>query len=292
MNLKFPTKLLLLGGDGMLGSAFPAMYEDLIVVKAFRKDKESTPDGRNILGFENIYNFDPFDLVALEKVILKVRPSFIINCIGWVKQREETSLDKYVRFNAILPWMLDGVCSRHNITQIAFSTDCVFSGVIGNYSENSVPDATDLYGKTKQLGEVFSGSTLNLRTSFFGLESYNKFGLIEWFLSQKGEIKGYKNAVYSGILSKFFAIDVLNLIKSHSDLRGLWHISSTPISKYQILSELKDRLKLKDVTIVPDDIFKCDRSLDCSKLIHAVGYKQHCWNEMLDVLCVEILSRK
>jgi dTDP-4-dehydrorhamnose reductase len=201
-------------------------------------------------------------------------------------------LDNFIKCNSILPWYLDGICSRHQIKLINFSTDCVFRGTVGNYNEESIPDASDIYGVTKRLGEVHSATTLNLRTSFFGVEVANAVGLIEWFLSQKGVVKGFSGAIYSGIYNKLFAINVLDLIICNPTMYGLWHIASIPTSKFEILSAIKEKLNLKDIEVIEDSEFKCDRSLNCEKIVKEIGYKKFTWDFMLDLLCDEILIRK
>jgi dTDP-4-dehydrorhamnose reductase len=292
MSLRSQIKVLLLGGDGMLGGCFPNKYENIRVIKAYRKNRAAIVNAGILFDEKSIFEFDPFIQSNFEDLLLIIRPNFVINCIGVVKQKSDFSEDHFIKYNAILPWFLSGICRRYDIRLINFSTDCVFSGAEGNYTENSVADAIDIYGRTKKLGEVIGDNTLNLRTSFFGLESSNKFGLIEWFLSQNGMVKGFSNAIYSGIYNKLFVLDVFKLIQKHPNLSGLWHISSNPISKFDLLLGILERLNLKNIELFDDSSFLCDRSLDCQKIINTIDYEKHSWNLMLDNLCEDILKRK
>lgn len=292
MSLRSQIRVLLLGGDGMLGGSFPNTYENIEVIKAYKKNRAAIVKAGISFNERSVFEFDPFIESDFENLLVGIRPKFVINCIGVVKQKSNFSEDYFIKYNALLPWFLDGVCKRYDVRLINFSTDCVFSGADGNYTENSVTDSVDIYGRTKKLGEVISDTTLNLRTSFFGLESSNKFGLIEWFLSQKGVVKGFSNAVYSGIYNKLFVLDIFELIQKYPELCGLWHISSDPISKFDLLLGVWERLNLKNIELVEDSSFFCDRSLNCQKIINATGYKKYSWDLMLDNMCNDILKRK
>ena len=181
--------------------------------------------------------------------------------------------------NTLLPHQIALICRVANIRMIHISTDCVFSGNKGNYTEQDQSDATDLYGRTKFLGEVRYPGCTTLRTSIIGMELKNHLGLIDWFLSQKNTIKGYRNAIYTG----FTTDELSRIIKDYvlpRDMYGLYHVSSTPISKYELLERTKYAFN-KDIVIYPEDDFKCDRSLNSTVFKELTGYIPPSWEDMI-----------
>jgi dTDP-4-dehydrorhamnose reductase len=163
---------------------------------------------------------------------------------------------------------------------IHISTDCVFSGSIGNYTEEDVSDATDLYGRTKFLGEVDYPHAVTLRTSIIGRELKSRLGLIEWFLAQEGEIRGYRKAIYSGFTTDELARIIRDFVIPDTDINGIYHVSSDPISKYELLMLTKKEFN-KEILIHPDDDFTIDRSLCSSKFKSKTGYSPPSWQEMI-----------
>ena len=170
---------------------------------------------------------------------------------------------------------------------IHLSTDCVFSGKKGNYREDDPSDALDLYGKSKYLGEVNEHHCVTLRTSMIGREIYRKKSLLEWFLAQKGSIKGFKKAIFSGFTTKELSRIIEMILTQYPDASGIYHVSSDPISKFDLLSLIKDGLKLP-VEIIPDRSFVCDRSLDSSRFRQEFNYNPPTWEEMIKELCKDI----
>jgi dTDP-4-dehydrorhamnose reductase len=166
---------------------------------------------------------------------------------------------------------------------IHISTDCVFSGKKGQYIESDQSDAEDLYGRTKFLGEVTYPHTITLRTSIIGRELKTRFGLIEWFLAQKGTIRGYKKAIYTGFTTDELSRIILNYVIPNTDLNGLYHVSSEPISKYDLLMLAKESFG-KEVRILPDENFVSDRSLDSTRFREITGYRPPAWPIMIDEL--------
>jgi dTDP-4-dehydrorhamnose reductase len=160
------------------------------------------------------------------------------------------------------------------------STDCVFSGEKGNYRENDPPDAADLYGRTKFLGEVDIPGCVTLRTSIIGHELSGRHGLVEWFLAQEGTVKGFARAVFSGFPTVEMARIVAERILPYERLSGLYHVSSEPISKYDLL-RLVAKEYGKRIGIERDEEFACDRSLDSSRFREAIGYEPPAWPELV-----------
>src|SRR5262249_41426173 len=143
-----------------------------------------------------------------------------------------------IQINSLFPHQLRDLCEDLGARLIHFSTDCVFSGHTGNYRESDVPDATDVYGRSKLLGEVTEAPGLTLRTSIIGLELSHHASLIEWFLAQRGAIKGFRRAIYTGITTTEMGRLIDRVLQRHSDLHGVWHVASASITKYDLLVKL------------------------------------------------------
>jgi dTDP-4-dehydrorhamnose reductase len=164
----------------------------------------------------------------------------------------------------------------------------VFSGLRGRYTEADVPDPVDLYGRTKLLGELNRPNCLTLRTSIIGWQLNTFSSLLSWFSRQRGQrIKGYQQAIYSGFSTQVLAGLIGDLIETRPDLSGLYQVASEPISKYDLLVALRDKLGWDDIHIEPDDNFYCDRSLVGTRFSIATGWKAPDWNEMLSELAEE-----
>ncbi|TGL57206.1 SDR family oxidoreductase [Leptospira ognonensis] len=282
-------KVLVLGGSGMFGNG---LVEHLCSEFEVAFTVRSSNPFKNIKAtcFEYV---DAFDLTSITRSILQFKPQIVINAIGVVKQKKEIQPTTSIYLNSEFPFHLSSLCELANCKLILLSTDCVFSGNKGNYSEEDIPDAIDVYGRSKVLGEHYDrANVLTIRTSTIGFELGNNKGLLEWFLSQSGTISGFAGAIYSGFPMYEFVNILTLLFKQHASLDGLFHISSEPISKFQMLTILKDNLKLKDLNIVPDHIFRCDRSLDSKKFRELTGYVPPSWNKMLETLADQIKNRK
>jgi len=164
---------------------------------------------------------------------------------------------------------------------VHISTDCVFSGKKGSYTEEDQSDAEDLYGRTKFLGEVAYPHCVTLRTSLIGQELKTHLGLIEWFLAQKGTIQGFTRAIYTGFTTDELSRVIKDCIIPNPELRGVVQVSSDPISKYDLLQLAKQAYKRDDINIVPNDEFFCDRSLDSTRFRQITGYQPPSWPEMV-----------
>lgn len=219
---------------------------------------------------------------TFEKAIRQSRPAVIINAIGIIKQTANSkNIIKTLTVNSIFPHQLKNLAQTNNLRLINISTDCVFSGREGNYTEDDIADAPDLYGKSKNLGEVAAENCLTLRTSIIGRELKTKHSLVEWFLSQAGKkIKGYKNAVFSGFPTIVLADIIADLIVNHKAMHGLYHVSSQPINKFDLLMLLKNAYKI-EIEIEPCLDFKIDRSLDSTKFRRETNFQPPSWEEMV-----------
>jgi dTDP-4-dehydrorhamnose reductase len=229
-----------------------------------------------------IEGIDAYRFDSIVRAIHQVQPDVVINCIGVIKQRDEAKDPiSCLTINALFPHHLSRLCEKDGIRLIHFSTDCVFSGRKGMYTEQDVSDAEDLYGRTKHLGEVSSSHSLTIRSSIIGRELNTAFGLVEWFLSNRGkQVQGYTQAIYSGFTTDAMAEIVAELVERRPALHGGFHISSYPITKFDLLSLIRDAYGL-DIGIEPDDSAKIDRSLDCSLYRTATNFSPPTWETMI-----------
>jgi dTDP-4-dehydrorhamnose reductase len=236
-------------------------------------------------GFSLIERVDLTDPQALAERLPSRGISVVINCAGLIKQRPAANDPMAVmQVNALLPLRLAQWCEARDARLIHISTDCVFSGRRGGYRESDTPDPVDLYGLSKLLGEVGTPPHLTLRTSFIGPQLSGQEGLLAWFLAQRGTIKGYGKAIFSGLTTMAFARVIERIIDGALPLSGLYHVAAPPISKYALLCEIERRLQ-RGITIERDDATECDRSLDGHRFANASGITVPGWDEMLDGLC-------
>ncbi len=227
----------------------------------------------------------------LADVVKDFRPQVIVNAAGIVKQKPEAKeIIPSLEINSLLPHRLAMLCKQVGARLIHISTDCVFSGRKGGYRESDASDAEDLYGRSKLLGEVTELFCLTLRTSMIGKELLHKTGLLEWFLAQRGTVRGFTNAIFSGFTTLELARTIEKIITGHSRVSGLYHVSSEPISKYDLLTMVKNKMRLK-TEIIPDGEFKCDRSLDSTKFRSEFKYNPPSWEVMIDELAHDYLER-
>ncbi len=239
------------------------------------------------------YGVEVLDRDAVTEVLADFRPEAVVNAVGIVKQRGAAKeAIPSLEINSLLPHRLALLCRAAGARLVHVSTDCVFSGRKGNYALEDVPDAEDLYGRTKLLGEVAEPGAITLRTSIIGLELSRKTGLVEWFLAQKGGIRGFKEAIYTGLTTAELSRVVERVLTEHPDLYGVWQVASAPINKHELLVRLSEILGREDVEITPDDAVKIDRSLSGVAFEGATGYHAPGWDEMLQELGAEVRERQ
>lgn len=287
-------KILILGGDGMLGHQLLVSLKNKYLVRVTLRQDYHFYKKYNLFNDENSYfNLDARNEKSFIPIIKGFKPTIIINAIGIVKQREAAKdAVLCIEINALLPHRLSQICAENGIRLIHISTDCVFSGHKGQYVENDLSDAEDLYGKSKFLGEVSDPHCLTLRSSLIGLELSRKTGLIEWFLAQKGMIKGFCGAIFNGLTTLEMS-RVIELILTHyPNLSGVWHVSSDPISKYDLLTQFSEMLKCKHIKILPENDFRCDRSLINQAFVDKTAYHVPSWPAMLSELVEQVKLRR
>ncbi len=277
-------KILILGGSGMLGHRLwinlRKEHDTWVTVRGNGSELPDVPEfpRERIRPMVDALYFD-----QVIRALASIQPDLVINCIGLIKQQGHIARDPLISIsvNSILPHRISMICRTAKIRMIHISTDCVFSGKKGNYLETDQSDAEDLYGRTKFLGEVSYPHTITLRTSIIGRELKTHLGLIEWFLMQQGTISGYKNAIFTGFTTDELSRIILKHVIPNPELSGLYHVSSDPISKYDLLQIAKASYK-KDIIIKADTEFLCDRSLNSMRFRQATGYIPPSWQEMID----------
>lgn len=270
-------EIIVLGPTGMLGhklfQILQGSFPDTVAV--IRKRRGDYPYS-NIPMFQSARVIDSIDVFVFEKlaeVLRDRRPQFVINCIGIIKQRDEaSSRASMITLNALLPHRLADLCASWGGRLIHISTDCVFSGRRGMYTEEDASDADDLYGRTKYLGEVSTQNALTLRTSIIGRELTTHRSLLDWFLSNSGKrVNGYRKSIYSGVTTNQLAQVVTHIVSTHPTLNGLYQVASEPITKCDLLILLRDAFGCKiDIDQIEGE--NVDRSMSGSKLREAIGY--------------------
>jgi dTDP-4-dehydrorhamnose reductase len=278
-------KVLILGGTGMLGHTLLTQLsklEHLDVYATVRSlDGLSNWFSADLLKkIRGNVDADNFDTVI--RALASIQPDIVINCIGLIKQLPIASDPlSAIAVNAQLPHRISLICCTAGARMIHISTDCVFDGNKGNYTESDHSNATDLYGRTKFLGEVDYPHCVTLRTSIIGHELKGKYGLIEWFLAQKGRVRGFTHAIYSGFPTIELAHIISEYVFPNPDLKGVYQVSSDPISKYDLLKIVADKYK-KDIEIESYGDFYQDRSMDSTKFRNITGYVPPSWQELVD----------
>ena len=284
------SRVLILGGTGMLGHkvfqyARGRFQETWCTIRGRRTGSVLERVGLTIPADAVRENIDVMNWAAVSGVLHELRPDVVVNCVGIVKQREESKAAvPSIAINALLPHRLADALAGWNGRLLHISTDCVFSGRRGHYTEDDVPDARDLYGRSKLLGEVVEGNAITLRTSMIGRELREHRSLLDWLLQQKGRtIRGYRRAFYSGLTTNELARVICRVIKEHPGLSGLYQVTSDTITKYDLLQLIVDRFGL-DIRIEPDDDFFCDRSLVGERFCQATGYRCPSWPQLVEEL--------
>ena len=245
-------RVLVLGANGMIGSTMIRVFserDDWEVYGTVRQESAkqyfSAKIAERLLANVDVANFD-----SLVEALARTHPDVVVNCIGATKHKAGGNEPLMaIPLNALLPHRLATLCAAAHARLVHVSTDCVFSGKKGNYSEDDLPDAEDVYGKTKALGEVDYLNAITLRTSTIGHELHSSYGLLDWFFTQKNSCKGFKQALFSGLLLKLIA-----------EVYG------------------------KEIEIIPEHEFVLDRSLNARRFQVATGYQSPQWPELIKLM--------
>jgi dTDP-4-dehydrorhamnose reductase len=286
IDINTKPRVLVLGATGMLGNAvlrYFVMQEHFDVIGSVRSrgGMRLLPPSLHdrVIGDISVDNVD-----SLAKVFAVAKPDAVINCVGLVKQLAQADDPlEAIPINSVLPHRLARLCAAAGARLVHVSTDCVFSGTKGMYTESDTPDANDLYGRTKYLGEVDYPHAVTLRTSIIGHELGSSHGLIDWFLSQESAVRGFTRAIFSGVPTVELARIIHDFVLPNAALRGLFHVSAAPISKYDLLQQVA-RVYGKVIDIAPDDKLVIDRSLNSSRFQAATGYAPPAWPALIEAM--------
>lgn len=287
------TKILILGANGMLGHKLFFHFSkenDFDTYGSVRNIADLAPFLSPKLKSKIQSGIDANYFDSIIRCIAQVKPDLVINCIGIIKQVPESrECLQSIAINALLPHRIALACKAAGARMIHISTDCVFDGKQGKYKEDDIPNAVDLYGRSKLLGEVNYPHCITLRTSIIGHEIKGKHGLVEWFLAQNTRIRGFTRHIYSG----FTTVELANIIANHiiprSYLNGVYQLSSDPISKYDLLNLIALKYK-KKIDIQAYDVPHCDRSLDSSLLRSILEYQPPSWPELIDQMYEDYIN--
>jgi dTDP-4-dehydrorhamnose reductase len=279
-------KVLVLGASGMLGNAVLRLFSQSPGYSVVGSVRSSAAMGLLPMTLHDkiICGVEADSEDSLLTLFARARPNLVINCIGLVKQLAEAD-DPLVAIpiNSLLPHRLVRLCKIEGARLIHVSTDCVFSGTRGMYREEDVADANDLYGRSKYLGEVDDPRAVTLRTSIIGPELSTAHGLVSWFLSQRGRVKGFTRAVFSGLPTVELARVMRDFVIPRADLHGVYHVSAASINKYELLCLIAS-VYGSSIDIVPDGELIIDRSLNSSRFRELTGYDSPAWPELVRVM--------
>jgi dTDP-4-dehydrorhamnose reductase len=278
-----PCRVLVLGATGMLGHALLRFFAASPGFEVWGSARGAAL-GRlpaalqpRVIGGIDVESTD-----ALAGLLARLRPQVVLNAVGLVKQLAEADDPlAALPINALLPHRLARLCALAGARLVHVSTDCVFAGTRGGYVEADPPDAQDLYGRSKLLGEVTDAPhAITLRTSIIGHELASAHGLVGWFLAQRGIVRGYARAVFSGLPTVELARVVRDEVLPRPELSGLYHVSAAPIDKLTLLRRVAERYG-HAVEIQPDERVAIDRSLDSSRFRAATGWIPPDWPELV-----------
>lgn len=279
-------RILVLGAAGMLGNAMLRVLseqDDWQVQGTIRSAGAKRFFPADLAG-RLLTGVDVEQPDSLLQTFIRVRPEVVINCIGLVKQLADAEDPlQAIPINALLPHRLARLCELVGARLIHPSTDCVFSGAQGNYRESDPPDARDLYGRSKLLGEVGYPHTVTLRTSIIGHELQSAHGLVGWFLAQPEICRGYTRAIFSGLPTVELARIVRDKVIPHPELSGVYHVAAAPIAKYDLLQLVAEVYK-KKIEIIPSEELVIDLSLNADRFRAATGYVAPAWPDLIKLM--------
>lgn len=279
-------KVLVIGASGMIGSTVLRVLSEKIGWEVFGtlRDKSVKRFFPPFIGEHLKADIDVEHQDSLARVLDQIRPDVVVNCAGLTKHKPEAE-DPLVAIpiNTLMPHRLAGLCKLVGARLIHVSSDCVFSGEKGGYTEDDFADARDVYGKSKALGELHYPHSITLRTSTIGHELQSQYGLLDWFLSQRGSCTGYTRAIFSGLPTVVFAQIIRDVVIPHQELFGLYHVAAQPIAKFDLLKIIAN-VYGKTIDIVPDDKVVIDRSLDAKRFELATGYIAPDWTQLIKLM--------
>jgi len=282
-------KVLILGATGMLGHKLWQVHRGRFETWAAMRSSYQEYARYGLFDPKRVLEgVDASDFYAVVRAFETVQPNVVINAIGVIKQLPAAK-DPIVTLtvNSLFPHRLAKLCQATSARLVHIGTDCVFSGRKGMYTEDDVPDPVDLYDRSKLLGEVGGPACLTVRTSFIGRELETRYGLVEWFLNNQDRcVRGYTNAIFAGFTTMTIANVIAEVVERQPDLSGVYHISSDPISKFQLLCLLRDAFHVP-IEIEPFPSVNTDRSLDSSRFRAETGFVPPSWQQMVEEMVAD-----
>jgi dTDP-4-dehydrorhamnose reductase len=274
-------RILVVGATGLLGNVLVRVLserQDWYVMGACRSAKDRHLFSENIasrlLMSGNLESAE--ELLSLKD---RAAPDLVVNCAG-ARDLKPLQLERALSIYSILPRRLAYLCGRAGARLVHISSDGVFSGARGGYVEEDLPDATDIYGTTKFLGELSDRHAVTLRLSMIGPELKGKTGLLEWFLAKEGQCQCYSRSIFSGLPTVEIGRVIRDYVVPRPELTGVYHVAAEPISKLDLLTLIADKYG-KNAEIIPDDSVVIDRSLNAARFNTATGYRPHSWPELI-----------
>lgn len=288
-------RILIIGGTGMLGHI-------LFTRLSSHQGLDVYATARNSLNIERWFSSDLAKKVittvdveiydTVVRCIATIKPDVVINCAVLINKLQIANDPlSAITINSLLPHRISLLCKTGNARMIHISTDGVFDGSKGGYKEDDAVNISDIYGMTKYLGEISNHHCLTLRTSIIGHELKNKIGLVDWFLSQKEKVRAYTKAIYSGLPTIELAEIICDYVLPRDNLCGIYHVSSDPISKFELLHLIAERYG-KIIKMEPFDEVVIDRSLNSSAFQTITGYIPPSWPELVNKMYLDYIKYK
>jgi dTDP-4-dehydrorhamnose reductase len=277
-------KILVLGATGLLGNAVfrsmskasGARVEGTIRHEAAR-GLFAPEHAARLIVVEDLENPQ-----GLARLFDGAGPDVVVNCVAAGRPAPADPM-RSILVHSVLPRRLLHLCGRSGARLIQIGSDGVFSGMRGAYTEDDAPDANDIYGISKLLGEVAAPHAITLRTSIIGHELQSGSGLLEWFLSQQDQCRCYTRAIFSGFPTIVLADLIRDVVIPRPDLHGVYHVATSAISKFDLL-QLVARRYGKAIQLIPDDRENPDRSLVAARFEKATGYVAPDWPTLVDLM--------
>jgi len=272
-------KVLIIGIGGMAGSTiFNQLVKNKFDVFGTIHNKDKLQFFKNYS--DRINNIDLLNDESLKLFLDKIQPNYIINTTGIIKQSSSiNNIELTIHLNSLLPHRLSRLTSAK---LFHLSTDCVFDGKKGNYSEHDTDFSSDLYGTSKRVGEPENSNTMICRSSIIGSELNGNFGLFSWLINQKkgSKIDGYDRALFNGITSIEYANILMYIIENNLFTNGIFHIGGDIINKYELLCKINQLLEL-NLLIEKNSNIEINRTLNTALFNNKFKYKVPNWDSML-----------
>lgn len=247
-------RILVLGCNGMAGHLISLFFKE---------------HGHDVVGFarseskflDNTIIGDAANLPLIKKIIEDGYFDAIINCIGLLNQYAENNKAMAVLLNGYLPHYLVEITKNTPTRILHMSTDCVFAGNDGPYSEESFPNGKTFYDRSKAIGEINNSKDLTFRNSIIGPDiKESGIGLFNWFMKQEGSISGYTGAIWAGVTTYTLAQAMEAALQEK--LTGLYNlVNNETINKFELCSLFNKYFRNSEIKINPDATLQLDKTL-------------------------------